>query len=584
MVTQVVWFKRDLRVQDHQALYHASCAGPVLCCYVLEQDYWQLPDTSNRQWLFIRDSLIELSLQLEKLGGNLLVFKGDACEIFAELYQQLGPFVLHSHQETGNIWTYERDKAVAHWCRQHQVSWLEYTQHAVLRGKAAFKPVNAANRHLAPIAESARTANCEVGETVEISQAIAISDSASKQQLRQNLRQQLRPQSSQQVNRPRHARADWREHCYQFAKAPLTPKPVFNTWDIAPLIAGLCRQSVAVFTRTKLEDFEHANVNPENLGPLALDSLPLQVRQDLYDCPNRQAGGRQAAVALFKSFLAERGWRYQATISSPLTAELGCSRLSPHLANGTVSIRELLHQLDLTLAERTDRQWRRSLNAFQSRLVWHCHFIQKLETNPNAELYNMQGLYNALDRPWQPERFAAWQHGRTGWPLVDACMRFLIAHGWLNFRMRAMLVSVACYTLKLPWQPVAHWLAQLFVDYEPGIHYPQIQMQSGTNGNQVLRIYNPLSQAQELDPEGVFVRRWVTELQHVPTTWIFTPEKMPIQLKQQYGAEQYPIPIVDFVLAHRAAKQEISTLRNKTKAKNSEAEAREQFSLFAETE
>ena len=109
-------------------------------------------------------------------------------------------------------------------------------------------------------------------------------------------------------------------------------------------------------------------------------------------------------------------------------------------------------------------------------------------------------------------------------------------------------------------------------------------MQSGTNGNQVLRIYNPLSQAQELDPEGVFVRRWVTELQHVPTTWIFTPEKMPIQLKQQYGAEQYPIPIVDFVLAHRAAKQEISTLRNKTKAKNSEAEAREQFSLFAETE
>lgn len=595
MVTQVVWFKRDLRVQDHQALYQASCAGPVLCCYFLEDVYWQLPDTSNRQWLFIRDSLIELSLQLEKLGSNLLVLKGDACEMFAEIYQQLGTFVLHSHQETGNLWTYERDIAVAHWCRQHQVSWFEYAQHAVLRGKAVFKPVNPSNKPLATIAESARTANCEVGETAVFSQGTAISDSPFKQELRQNLSkpssqqlrqqlsQQLSQQSSQKLNRPRHARADWREHWYQFAKAPLTPKPVLNTWDIAPLIAGLSRQSVAVFTRTKLEDFPYANVNPENLGPLALDALPLQVRQDLYDCPNRQAGGRQAAVALFKSFLAERGGRYQATISSPLTAEFGCSRLSPHLANGTVSIRELLHQLDLTLAERTDRQWRRSLSAFQSRLVWHCHFIQKLETNPNAELYNMQGLYNALDRPWQPERFAAWQHGRTGWPLVDACMRFLIAHGWLNFRMRAMLVSVACYTLKLPWQPVAHWLAQLFVDYEPGIHYPQIQMQSGTNGNQVLRIYNPLSQAQELDPDGIFVRRWVTELQDVPTTWIFTPEKMPIQLKQQYGAEQYPMPMVDFVIAHRAAKQEISTLRNKTKAKNSEAEAREQFSLFAET-
>jgi deoxyribodipyrimidine photo-lyase len=208
--------------------------------------------------------------------------------------------------------------------------------------------------------------------------------------------------------------------------------------------------------------------------------------------------------------------------------------------------------------------------------------MQKLEANPAAEQRNMHKLYDALNRPWQHERLLAWQYGQTGWPLVDACMRYLIANGWLNFRMRAMLVSVACYTLKLPWQPVAHWLAQLFVDYEPGIHYPQIQMQSGTNGNQVLRIYNPLSQAQELDPDGVFVRRWVSELQHVPTIWIFTPEKMPTQLKQQYGCEHYPAPLVDFVSAHRAAKQEITELRHRATTKKIEAKQNQQYSLFGD--
>ena len=504
MTVQVVWLKRDLRVSDHEALYRASCAGPILCCYLLEDEYWSLPDTSNRQWQFIRESLLELSIQLERLGHTLLVLRGDACNIFNNLASQLGSFDLHSHQETGNLWTYQRDKLVAKWCRQHKVNWYQYAQHAVLRGS-----------HWAA--------------------------HGSKNSHRTN------------------DRKEWRDHWTQFSTSALWQKPITGQWDSRKVIDALACQVVV---------------------PLA--ELPEYMKQDEYVCTYRQRGGRSLAVNLFKSFLNERGVRYQATISSPLTAELGCSRLSAHLAYGTISIKELLHQLDVTTSKRSDKQWRRSLSAFQSRLVWHCHFMQKLEIDPEAEIRNMNSLYDALDRPWDAERFRAWQHGHTGWPLVDACMRYLIAHGWVNFRMRAMLVSVACYTLKLPWQPVAQWLAQLFVDYEPGIHYPQIQMQSGTNGNQVLRIYNPLSQAQELDPEGIFVRRWVNELQNVPLTWLFAPEKMPIQLKQQYGAEHYPAPMVDFVSAHRAAKQEITVLRSKKKAAKSEPEPCEQFSLFAD--
>jgi deoxyribodipyrimidine photo-lyase len=140
-------------------------------------------------------------------------------------------------------------------------------------------------------------------------------------------------------------------------------------------------------------------------------------------------------------------------------------------------------------------------------------------------------------------------------------MRYLIYHGWLNFRMRAMLVSVACYTLKLPWQPVSDYLATLFVDFEPGIHYPQIQMQSGTTGQQVLRIYNPVKQAQDLDPEGVFVRRWLPELTQVSNVWIFEPWRMPPQMRHRLGCTDYPLPRVDFSLSHRDAKDEITLLR-----------------------
>ena len=127
-----------------------------------------------------------------------------------------------------------------------------------------------------------------------------------------------------------------------------------------------------------------------------------------------------------------------------------------------------------------------------------------------------------------------------------------------------MLVSSATYSLSLPWQPVAQWLAQLFVDYEPGIHYPQVQMQSGANGGTVLRMYNPVTQATELDPEGRFVRQWVPELRQVSATWIFEPWKMTPVLRQHVGwtpEAGYPCPLVDFVAVHRAAKAEMTALR-----------------------
>lgn len=169
-----------------------------------------------------------------------------------------------------------------------------------------------------------------------------------------------------------------------------------------------------------------------------------------------------------------------------------------------------------------------------------------------------------LKRSFDQKKLNAWCSGQTGWPLVDACMRYLHHHSWINFRMRAMLVSAATYSLSLPWRSVAHWLAQLFVDCEPGIHYPQIQMQSGTAGGTVLRIYYPLTQARTLDADGIFVKTWVPELRNVSHTWLFQPWKMTPNLHRQVGwihEAPYGSLLVDFEVAHREAKAEISELR-----------------------
>jgi deoxyribodipyrimidine photo-lyase len=124
----------------------------------------------------------------------------------------------------------------------------------------------------------------------------------------------------------------------------------------------------------------------------------------------------------------------------------------------------------------------------------------------------------------------------TGYPFVDACMRSLNATKWLNFRARAMLVSFASYALNLDWRRFAPHLARTFLDYEPGIHYSQLQMQSGTTYGSPPRIYNPIKQSVEKDPEGEFIRRWVPELRDLSGDAIHLPQDA-----VRYG---YPAAIV----------------------------------------
>ncbi|MEE4300402.1 MAG: FAD-binding domain-containing protein [Pseudomonadales bacterium] len=340
---------------------------------------------------------------------------------------------------------------------------------------------------------------------------------------------------------------------------------------------------------------------PERLDGVVLDglvgeplpALPVAGLEDLHPAASErrwdQAPGERAGLARLDSFLAERGAAYHREMSSPLTAADACSRLSAALAWGNVSMRRIVARTRAAQRDLKEHSShtaaglpyaRGALVSFSSRLHWHCHFMQKLEYEPALEFHCFnRAVDDVRPRPGPAGHLEAWCTGTTGLPFVDACMRQLQTTGWINFRMRAMLVATAAYHLWLDWREFRDFLARQFVDYEPGIHVSQIQMQSGVTGINTLRIYNPVKQGHDQDPEGEYIRRWVPELAGLDGRAIHEPWTAgPIELAA-LGIElgrNYPERIVDHVEAAREARRKLGTALSTPEArKESERVMRE---------
>ena len=284
-----------------------------------------------------------------------------------------------------------------------------------------------------------------------------------------------------------------------------------------------------------------------------------------------QEGGRKNAVKLLNSFLDNRSDNYQKEMSSPITGEKSCSRLSPYITYGNISLREIYRATKQKLNEDISIVKKKSLIAFKSRLAWHCHFIQKLYDEPEIEFKNLNSAFDGLrEDDFNPYYYEAWKNGNTGYPFIDACMRYLKVNGWINFRMRAMLVSFASYQLWLDWKKTSKHMAKLFTDYEPGIHYSQFQMQSGTTGINSIRIYNPIKQSIDQDPDGNFIRKWVPELKNVQGKLIHEPWKMTYIDQKSISIElgkNYPLPIIENNKATKIAKDKIWKVKKSKEAK-----------------
>ncbi len=474
-LVNIVWFKRDLRVQDHAALFEASKLGVVLPMYCWDPNLWNGEDYATQHQHFVKECLNALKRDLSNLGLTLLEFNTGTIETLDLISNAYRINTLHSHEETGNDISYTIDKSVASWCKSQEIQWFEYPQNGVVR----------------------RLTN----------------------------------------------RDQWAAHWEKRMASPLVPIP---TTSIIALNAHALKEDQATY-----------------------------IRQAQTDKPLRQKGGRDEAVKILHTFLNGRASRYRGGISSPLSSECAGSRISPYLTWGVISMREVvqsLRQQKINIQTNPSiypKGLMAGLAGFESRLHWHCHFMQKLETEPEIEFQNLHPAFNDL----RDERYAsaeaqkrleAWRSGQTGWPLVDACMAMLRETGWVNFRMRAMLMSTASYLLWLHWRETGLHLAREFLDYEPGIHWSQVQMQSGTTGINTLRIYNPVKQAKDQDPEGIFVRRWIPALRGVPNSWIFQPWLMPDTLQAEYGCKigtDYPAPLVNIEHALKLARAAFSHLK-----------------------
>ena len=278
------------------------------------------------------------------------------------------------------------------------------------------------------------------------------------------------------------------------------------------------------------------------------------------DWPQLQPVSETQALKDLESFLTMRGKWYSGGISSPNTALHAGSRLSVHLAWGTISLRYVFQQTNQRIADyktaeknESTKRWARSLRAFSSRLHWHCHFIQRLESSPRMEFEPLNKAYNRIIYENDPRKLELWVKGLTGFPMIDACMRCLNATGFINFRMRSMLVSFACFGLHLDWRLIHPHLAQVFLDYEPGIHLSQLQMQAGVVGINTVRVYSPTKQIIDQDPDCVFIKKWIPELRS------FNPEQILNYESQILGT--YPPPAVNFKADSKKMKDQVFTIK-----------------------
>lgn len=279
-------------------------------------------------------------------------------------------------------------------------------------------------------------------------------------------------------------------------------------------------------------------------------------------------GGESKAHEMLELFLNSKIESYWGSISYPEKSRYYCSLLSAYLTWGNLSIKQIYQACERAKPKIRNKI---SLEQYMARLKWHCHFVQKLELEPSIEFTNLNPAYNDIRKKKNKKYLKAWKAGMTGYPLVDAAMRCVEKTGYLNFRLRSTVVSFLTHILWQPWQAGTGHLARMFLDYEPGIHFSQFQMQAGTTGINTIRIYNPIKQSKEKDKNGEFIKKWIPELKDIPVEFIHEPWKMSEMDQIMYDfklGQNYPKPIVDFEKAHREAREKLWGIKNSDKNKH----------------
>lgn len=430
----IVLFKRDLRISDHQPLMAASKIGEFLPLYIFEPSEWTDTTLSARHFQFVLESLDDLSSQINGRGGELFIAIGELKEILSHLLKSFGSLVLYVHDNYFN----SQISSFKVWADQHPIQVKVYSQIPPLHNDRLLK-------------------------------------------------------------------RQW----ISYIKEPVNeaPKKLQVPGSVPePICSDLKR----------------------------LKSIKVKGSKIRFG----QQGGESRAVETLDSFLTERFKKYSSNIKKPIASSLSSSRLSAYLAWGNLSVRAVCQKTNDRMQMEEDEDGKRELQEFLEKLYVRERIILKMKDRVPVEFKK---------RKSDDEAYLRWLQGKTGIPIIDAAMRYLVKTGWLNFTFREMVLSFICNTMMLDCEKPAVALAKLFLDHEPSLHDYYVQRIGGASAK--IKIINPIKTGKLLDPDGSFIRRYVPEISMLPERYIHEPWLYP-----GFYQLDYVLPIVDVAKANKAAK------------------------------
>jgi len=295
---------------------------------------------------------------------------------------------------------------------------------------------------------------------------------------------------------------------------------------------------------------------PESLPAGIEPSLVAARVGDAPDIASNWTPGEAGAAAQAESFFATHVDGYIAERDQP--GLCGTSRLSPHLAFGEISPRSLWHRANEIITCNGSCHISDNAASFMRQLYWREFSYYLLHHFPETSERPLRRQFEVF--PWSRDPVAseAWESGATGYPIIDAGMRELLATGWMHNRVRMLVASFLTKDLLLPWLDGARWFWERLSDAELANNTLGWQWVAGCGADAApyFRVFNPVIQGERYDPDGAYVKQWVPELAEVPPAWIHRPWAAPASTLASAGVvlgKEYPKPIVDHAAARLRA-------------------------------